>query len=137
MRTAIDTNVISSLWSQEPAASRMAQLLQVAYQAGSLVICGAVYAELHAYPNITPVFIRQFLSDTHIQVDYTLSSEVWDTVAVAYAGYADRRRKHGGESKRLLVDFIVGAHALHTADQLLTLDQSRYQTAYPTLTITL
>jgi predicted nucleic acid-binding protein len=136
VRTAIDTNIISALWSKEPSASQITQLLNTAYQAGGLVICAAVYAELHAYPRVKPAFIDKFLSDTHISVEYSLSKDVWDLVASAYASYAqERRQQKTGQAKRLLVDFMVGAHALKEADQLLTLDRSRYNNAYPNLKI--
>src|SRR5436305_572495 len=48
-----------------------------------------------------------------------------------YAGTLGTFR--GGSAKRLLVDFIVGAHALIRADRLLTLDASRYAKDFPEL----
>jgi predicted nucleic acid-binding protein len=48
MRTAIDTNVISALWSGEPASQGMAALLGGAKNRGGLVICAPVYVELHS-----------------------------------------------------------------------------------------
>jgi predicted nucleic acid-binding protein len=134
MRSAIDTNVISALWSREPLAKEMAEVLQRARQAGGLVICAAVYAELHAYPKATRDFIETFLETTGITVDYSVSNSVWQKVAEVYGDYAERRRgSGGGQPKRLLVDFLVGAHALLEADQLLTLDPARYQTSFPKL----
>jgi predicted nucleic acid-binding protein len=51
MRTAIDTNVISALWSGEPASQGIAALLGRARNEGGLVVCARVYVELLAYPN--------------------------------------------------------------------------------------
>lgn len=134
MLTAIDTNVISALWSQEPAASGMKELLFSARQEGGLVICAPVYAELLAYPGTTKGFVDTFLEDTDISVHVDLSLEVWTLAGEAFSAYAERRRKDRvGQPKRLLVDFVVGAHALLMADRLLTLDASRYRTAYPEL----
>ncbi len=57
MRFAIDTNVISTLWSGEAHANRAQQLLYTARQAGNLVVCGPVYAELMAYPGTSAEFV--------------------------------------------------------------------------------
>ena len=65
MRTAVDTNVISALWSGEPASRGMAELLGRAQSEGGLVISAPVYAELLAYPSATLTFVRQFLEATH------------------------------------------------------------------------
>ena len=112
MRTAVDTNVISALWSREPLAGRMSTLLGQAHAAGALIISGAVYAELLAHPLAEEAFVRQFLSDTHIRVDFELDENVWRKAGQGFSAYAKRRRSSGrGEPRRLLVDFLVGAHA--------------------------
>jgi predicted nucleic acid-binding protein len=134
MRTAIDTNVISALWSGEPASQGVAQLLGRAGDEGGLVICAPVYVELLAYPTTTRTFLEKFLATTRIVADFLLDEAVWQGSGAAYAAYAQRRRQSkDGVSKRLLVDFIVGAHAALKADRLLTLDAARYRTAFPKL----
>jgi predicted nucleic acid-binding protein len=40
-----------------------------------------------------------------------------------------------GPPRRLLVDFVIGAHALLRADRLLTLDTSLYKQDFPDLKI--
>ena len=40
-----------------------------------------------------------------------------------------------GEAGRLLVDFLVGAHAAGRADRLLTLDPDRYRLGFPGLVL--
>ena len=136
MQSAIDTNILSALWSKEPTAKHVASLLQEAYEAGGLVICAPVHTELHAHPGANCAFIEQFLNDTGIRVDFAMGKAIWRATGDAYAAYAERRRASGGgEPKRLLVDFLVGAHALLEADQLLTLDPERYQTAFPSLSL--
>lgn len=134
MRTAVDTNVISALWSNEPAAAGTKELLSSARQEGGLVICAPVYAELLAYPGATRGFVETFLRDTDIEIYTDLPLELWTRVGETFSTYAERRRKdRAGHPKRLLVDFVVGAHALLLADCLLTLDANRYRTAYPEL----
>jgi predicted nucleic acid-binding protein len=134
VRTAVDTNVISALWSGEPAAAGTEELLFSARQEGGLVICAPVYAELLAYPGATRSFVETFLRDTDIEVYTDLPLELWTRAGEAFSAYAERRRKDkAGHPKRLLIDFVVGAHALLLADRLLTLDANRYRTAYPEL----
>ena len=134
MRTALDTNVISALWSREPLAGRMSVLLGQAQGAGALVIAGPVYAELLAHPLAEEAFVRQFLTDTHIRVDFDLDESVWRKAGQGFSAYAKRRRgSGGGEPRRLLVDFLVGAHAELRAERLLTLDASRYTQDFPDL----
>ena len=134
MRTAVDTNVISALWSREPLASRMSTLLGQAHAAGALIISGAVYAELLAHPLAEEAFVRQFLSDTHIRVDFELDENVWRKAGRGLSAYVKRHRSSsGGEPRRLLVDFLVGAHAEIRAERLLTLDAARYTQNFPSL----
>ena len=127
MRTAIDTNIISALWSGEPTAHGIAATLTEAQSLGGLVICPAVYAELRAYPGATAEFVNGFLSDTNIIVDWTLDAALWQLTANRFSTYAERRRTHSSQPKRLLADFLVGAHALLQADRLMTLDRGRYE----------
>jgi len=134
MRTAIDTNVISALWSGEPASHGIAALLGRAQNEGSLVISVPVYAELLAHPKAAHGQVREFLERTRVMIDFHLDEPVWQEAGTAYAAYAERRRRSKRNTpKRLLVDFIVGAHALVSADRLLTLDGTRYKTAFPKL----
>ena len=138
MLTAVDTNVISALWSKESAAAGMEKLLFAARQEGEIVICAPVYAELLAYPDATKGFVEAFLRDTGIEIQTNLSLDVWVLTGEAFSAYAKRRRKdRAGQPKRLLVDFLVGAHALMMTDRLLTLDPKRYRMAYPELRLTL
>ena len=123
----MDTNVFAALWSGEPTASQMAALLGGSRNAGGLVICAPVYAELLAHPKATQSFVDGFLADTGVMVEFDLEEAIWREVARGFADYAGRRQRSGGsEAKRLLVDFIVGAHALNRADRLISLDPSRY-----------
>ena len=134
MRTAIDTNVISALWSAEPLSRDLPEILEEAASAGGLVICAPVYAELHAHPKVTTVFIDEFLAATGIAIDFDLGKPVWREASIRFAKYASRRRgSRGGGAKRLLADFMIGAHALIRADRLLTLDTTRYAKDFPEL----
>ncbi len=134
MRTALDTNVLSAIWDQEPSVGRLTHLLGESSRAGSVVLCAAVYAEAIAHPRMTEEFLGQFLSDADVVVDFELDEQVWLEAGRRYARYAKRRRRSGQEQpRRLLADFLIGAHALLTADRLITLDKGRYERDFPEL----
>lgn len=134
MRTAIDTNVLSALWSKEPFAADIADRLGDAKAEGGLVVGAPVYAELLAHPKATESFVDQFLEDTGIAVDFEFQRPVWLEAGKRFARYAKRRRKAAQTSpRRLLADFIIGSHALTQADCLMTLDPKRYQQDFPEL----
>ncbi len=134
MRTSLDTNILSALWSNEPDAPSIAGRLSEAKQSGALLISGVVYAELLAHPKASEVFIDNFIEHTGITVDLRFQDSVWLEAGRRFARYANRRRKAQGESpKRLLADFLVGAHALLQADRLMTLDPGRYKQDFPEL----
>jgi predicted nucleic acid-binding protein len=134
MRTAIDTNIISAVWSGSAPAAHVASVLAQATNEGALVICAPVYVELMAYPNATGQYLDQFLASTRVQVDFVIEEPVWRETAQRFAACARRRRKSGGgEAKRLLVDFLIGAHAFLHADRLFTLDPHRFTRDFPNL----
>jgi predicted nucleic acid-binding protein len=69
-------------------------------------------------------------------VDFDLAEEVWRLAAKGFASYAERRRNgKAGHPKRLLVDFVIAAHALQAADCLMTLDKAPYSQDFPKLRI--
>lgn len=134
MRTAIDANVISAIWSGEPSAERATVQLGEARMEGSLVISPVVFAELLAYPRATEAYVHGFLEATGVVIDYKLEERVWAEAGLRFVSYAARRRQATGEGpRRLLADFLIGAHALVQAERLLTLDPKRYSQDFPEL----
>jgi predicted nucleic acid-binding protein len=87
------------------------------------------------YPQTTLNIIKAFLDKTGCQVDYDLDEAVWIRAGEIYAIYAARRRASKDEPRRLITDFIIGAHASLKADQLMTLDAVRYRKNFPSLTL--
>jgi predicted nucleic acid-binding protein len=138
MTTAIDTNVLVALWNSEDRLNSAAQAaLDAALNRGSLVISAPVFAELLAFPAREEAFLDSFLRDTGIAVDWNLGEAVWRMAGRAFQSYAARRRKQRDSGpRRILADFLVGAHAQHNAHVLLTLDASLYHPAFPRLRIT-
>ena len=136
MKTALDSNVISAIFGLEPPSDALIQLLGRVRLEGALVICGAVYAEIHAIPRMTPGLLAEFLADIGIAVEAQTGFEDWRVTGNVFAQYAVRRRKTGdGVAKRLLADFIIGTHAATHCDRLLTLDPTRYKQGFPALTL--
>lgn len=136
MRTAIDTNAISALWSGSPVVAQVTALLGRLAAEGALVVCAPVYAELVAHPKVTQQFVDQFLVATRVEVDFSLDEAVWRETAQRFAGCARRRRKSaGGEARRLVIDFLIGAHASLNADRLLTFDPHFYAQDFPKLSL--
>ena len=134
MRTAIDTNVLSLFWSGETSAAAIATQLSKARSEGALVVSAPVFVELSAFPTGNPQRVEKLLGEMNIAVDFDLGEDVWRFAATSFAAYAIRRRRSGGGSpKRLLVDFIIGSHALLNADRLMTRDPDRYQQDFPGL----
>jgi predicted nucleic acid-binding protein len=134
MRTAIDCNIISAIWSGEESASRVLVQLGKAKLEGALLISPFVFAELLAYPRATELFVREFLENAGVIVDYRLDERIWSEAGLRYARYGARRRQATGEgTRRILADFLIGAHALVQAERLLTLDPERYRQDFPEL----
>jgi predicted nucleic acid-binding protein len=134
MRTALDTNILSPVWSGEPSAPAIAAQLSKARAEGGLVVSAPVFAELTAMPAVTVQRLDNLLREMTIAVDFNLGEDIWRLAATSFAAYAIRRRNSGGDSpKRLLVDFIIASHALLRADRLMTRDSSRYALDFPDL----
>ena len=112
MKTALDTNVISELLDGHGRSQDVLQYLNSLHRQGPLLICGVVYAELHARSNTPQTLIDRFLKETGIGFDA------------------------GGLSgiRPVLPDFLIGAHALLRADRLFTLNPDDFSD-FPTLQI--
>jgi predicted nucleic acid-binding protein len=137
MTTALDTNVLIALWYEDDALNMLARkAMEGALSRGSLVISAPVFAELLAAPSRTEAFIDFFLKDTGIAVDWDMDESTWRTAGRAFQLYAGRRklRRESGP-RRILVDFLIGAHALRRGHRLLTLDERLYRAAFPRLSV--
>lgn len=137
MTTSIDSNVIGALWNSQDAGNLDAmKMLGQTRKQGNLVVIGPVYSELMAGPLRDVAAMDEFFAQAGIAIEWVLGEDVWREAGKAYRGYSLRRlRSGGGLPRRLLVDFVVGAHALLSGYTLLTLDRRLYAAAFPKLKI--
>lgn len=135
MTTAIDTNVVTALWNNDDVLNVRAQAaLDGVFVAGRLVVSGVVYAELLAAPSRTEQFVDGFLEEAGISVEWEFNERMLRTAGIAFQRYAARRKKQKGtEPRRILADFLIGAHAAVNGYRLLTLDAGLYKAAFPKL----
>jgi predicted nucleic acid-binding protein len=137
MTTAIDSNVLVALWNDDDTLNGSARAgLEWALGRGSLVVAAPVFAELLASPEKDEDFMDGFFRQTGIFVDWDMKESIWRAAGGAYRTYAARRKRDRDPGpRRILADFLIGAHALENAYSLLTLDDRIYRPAFPRLTI--
>jgi predicted nucleic acid-binding protein len=137
MKTSVDTNVFAALWKADDALNSMAKRgLDRALDVGELVISAPVYAELVAAPGRSEAIVDAFFRETGVSVDWLIDERIWREAGRAYQLYANaRRRRREPGRRRVLADFIIGAHAVVRGARLLTFDSRIYRSAFPSLDV--
>jgi len=137
MTTAVDTNVVIALWDRDSALSLAAlTALDAAFNRGTLVAAAPVFAELIAAPGRNEAFVTSFFEETGIVIHWELPEQVWRLAGRTFQAYAERRRKQrDAGARRILADFVIGAHAVSNGCRLLTLDDRLYRSSFPTLAV--
>lgn len=121
MRTALDSSVILDVLTNDKIwADSSHKSLNEAMSAGSLVIGECALAEIT--PALAIGDLELFLADWGIQF-VPMSRSAAIVAGGMYRTYIERK----GAAKRVLPDFLIGAHAIHHADRLLARDRGYYR----------
>ncbi len=128
MTTAADTNVLIDLFGNDSHyADQAEEWINVALSRGDIIICPVVYGEL------VPAFGSKAELDAALRL-FEINLSLIDEAIAYEAGLRWRRyRQAGGTRARLLPDFLIGAHAMVSADTFLTRDSGFYRSYFPEL----
>ncbi len=128
MITASDTNVLIDFFRDDPIHGHQAtEWLGIARARGSVIICPVVYGEL------VPNFISKAELDAALANLEVRLSPIDDAIAYEAGLHWQQYRQAGGTRARLLPDFLIGAHAIVSADSFLTRDEGFYRSYFPEL----
>lgn len=126
--TLVDSNVLIDVLDHDPHwRRRSASALITAGRAGPIVINQVIYAEISVRYVDTDELDRDLPFD-----DFQREQLPWAAAFLAGKAFAEYRRQ-GGRRRSPLPDFFIGAHAAVAGLQLLTRDESRYRTYFPTV----
>lgn len=129
MITAVDSSVLFDVLLDHPlfeASSKDA--LRETSGEGALIVCEAVYAEIAGHfsrKSDLDIFLREAGIRLSPSAPETLfkAGHLWKQAGL--------KRPHGlASSRRLLADFLIGAHALLQAERFLTRDKGFYRSTF-------
>ena len=129
MITAVDTSVLLDLLLQDPTFSATSEeTLRKASKDGALIICEVVYAELAGlFPS--QAALDTFLRETSIQPKPSNAEVLWKAGAL-WRRFCLERPQRSAIARRIIADFLIGAHAMVQAEQLLTRDKGFYRAVF-------
>jgi predicted nucleic acid-binding protein len=133
---ALDTNIVIDLGlGTVTLAESAARAIESLSSKEALVICGVVYAELCASPMLPRSEIDAVLRSSQIAIDDALPRDLWAEAGAAYGAFARRRKSSAGAlPRRILADFIIGAHAT-AVGSLVTRDGDFFKRVFPNVRV--
>ena len=128
MITAVDTNILIDVYFRSDLfGEKSLKRLENAYDKGAIVISNVVYAELAvAIPSRTD--LERALASSNVTTS-NMNSDIAFEAGRRWREY----RQQGSPRSRIISDFLIGAHALLSADVFLTRDRGFYRTYFPEL----
>ncbi len=124
---SLDTNVVLAVFDPDDASHLKAMQLLEKLGSEPLVICPVVYSELAA--SQTWEGLRAFLERAEVDVLWEMPPVVWERAGRAMGEYA-RMRRGGVLPRRVVADFLIGAHAEHHGLGIATLDPVVYRAVF-------
>lgn len=120
---SLDSNILLALLRSEPTAPAIGQQLNNLSGKHRLVLSGPAYAELVGfYPQLD-----EYLNAAGIKVLAEMPLSAWERAGTAHASYTARRKRSGGGlPRRVLTDYLIGAHASAHQLSLFTLNVADY-----------
>lgn len=130
MITAVDSNVVFDIFLADPNfGEASARAMRACIREGRLVACEAVWAEVASlFPDEESALREMGRLGVHFS---PLDANTSLAAGTAWRQY----RARGGPRKRIVADFLIGAHASGNADRLLTRDSGFFRDYFSKLTV--
>ena len=130
MRCAVDSSILLDVLLADPDhAESSTVLLERSATRGSLVMCPVAWAECAVVFTPCSDFVKAARHMGMVYDDFTP-----DVAALAAQMWQDYRRR-GGPRRRILADFLIGAHAQLRADALLSRDRGYFRSYFQGLRV--
>lgn len=129
MPVFVDSNIILDTVNRDVLWLEWSMAALEKYSAQGLMINAMVYAELSCNANSSKE-VDELLTSMELQLA-EIPREALFLASKAHLAY----RRRGGSRTSCLPDFFVGAHAEILGIPILTRDQARYKTYFPSVTL--